>query len=138
MDAVSSDRNITDIPRLLVLPRFQIGSMNRGKVFGRPAGGTASPAEDRARAASSRGVQVFFLPFQSRKDGLFPTLLSRAKRGKLWFDGRVNLSASSRRKPRSLRTPSQPTGILATNSKMGNNFLHRLQAIDCFGESLPR
>jgi hypothetical protein len=136
MDAVSRDRNITDIPRLPVLPRFQVGSMNRGKVCWKAAGGTANPAEDRARAASSRSVQVFFLPFQSRKDGLFPTLLSRVKRGKLRFDERVNLAASSRRKPRSLRTHSQPTGILATNSKMGNIFLHSLQAIDCFRESI--
>jgi len=30
----------------------------------------------------------------------------------------------------------QPTAILATNSKMGNIFLHTLQAIDLFGESL--
>jgi hypothetical protein len=110
--------------------------MTRWKVLGRLAVGKANPAEDRAKAASSTCVQLFFVPFQSRKDdACSPALLSRAKAGNCRFDERLNLSAPSRRISRSEAPLDQPTAILATNSKMGNIFLHNAQAIDLLRES---
>ena len=72
MDAASRDLNITDIRVCLHCLAFKLVSMNRGKVFGRLAGGKANPAEDRARAASSRGVQFSFCLFNPGKMMLVP------------------------------------------------------------------
>ena len=52
------------------------------------------------------------------------------------FDERQSPSASSRRKSKSKEPLDQPVAILTTNSKMGNNFLHAVQAIDLLGETL--
>ena len=64
--------------------------------------------------------------FQSRKDALVTGSSQPGKSGKLRFDERRNLSASSRRQPKSESLLDQPAAILATNSIMGNNFLHRM------------
>ena len=58
--------------------------------------------------------------------------------GKLQFDERRNLAASSRRRSRSKAPLDQPTAILATNSRMGNNFLHDPQTADLLREDYHR
>jgi hypothetical protein len=82
--------------------------MNRGEVFGRLTGGKASPTEDRRKAASSKRTAILFTFSIPESWCLSPTLLSRAKRGKLRFDERYDVSASSRRKSRSKEFLDQP------------------------------
>ena len=48
----------------------------------------------------------------------------------------INIFASSRRISRSELPLDQPTAIVATNSRMGNNFLHSMQMIDLLRENL--
>jgi hypothetical protein len=122
-------------PRLAVRLAFKLFDDPLEGFFGRLAVGKANPAEDRAKRLRRDACSYSLYLFKSRKDdALSPALLSRAKAGNCRFDERLNLSASSRRVSRSEQPLNQPTAILATNSKMGNIFLHPTQAIDLLRE----
>jgi hypothetical protein len=94
----------------------------------------ANPAEDRAQAALSRRVQLFF--FFNPGMAMLVTDSSQPVRSEV--DERLNVSASSRRILRSKSLLNQPAAILATNSRMGNNFLHFPQSIDWAREDWHR
>jgi hypothetical protein len=64
--------NVTGITSLLAVPDSSYFNEAREGFFGRLAGGKAYPDQDRAKAASSRRVQLFSLVFQSRKDDACP------------------------------------------------------------------
>jgi hypothetical protein len=65
---------------------------------------------------------------------LFPGSSQPGKSGNSRFDERQNRLRVIDKVSRSEALPNQPTGILTTNSKLSNIFLHILQAIDLVGE----
>lgn len=91
---------------------------------------------ERSGFIKKRAAIVF--TFQSRKDDACDRLFSAGQSGQLGFDGRINLSASSRRISRSESLLDQPAAIVTTNSRMGNNFLHIVQTIDLLRENCNR
>jgi hypothetical protein len=110
--------------------------MTRWKVLGRLAVGKANPAEDRAKAAHRHAYSYSLYLFNPGKMMLVPRLFSAGQKRET--AGSMNALTSLRHREgyQGVKAPlDQPTAILATNSKMGNIFLHNAQAIDLLRES---
>src|SRR5258707_14916818 len=83
-----------------------------------------NPAEDKRRRLH-RDVQLFFLPFQSRKDDARCRLFSAGLSRTCGSMKALVLSASPRRISRSELLLDQPTGYLSNKFKNGQQFFTR-------------
>jgi hypothetical protein len=92
--------------------------------FGRLAVGKINLAEDTAKRLHRHAYSYSFNLFNPGKTVLVPDSSQPVKAGDCGSMSIVKISTSSRRSSRSELPLDQPAAILATNSKMGNNFLH--------------